>query len=201
MPNVHEFKAILSGFAGAPGVNLFHVAGGAPPVVGDFGDFAGEIASMYNDLNQWLANGVRIDIDPTVKTFDAATGDLLSVTAITPPAPITSTQTPSFSSTSRATQILIRKHTDGLRKNSVVRGHMFLGPAGSSMIDSNGQMRSTATAGAQAAFGGMLDIGGALRLVVWSRPVTDPNPFPGQISYVQQVSVADVPAIMSSRRT
>lgn len=206
MANVYRYKALLSGFSGAPGITLFHARFSAVPILEDYQGFANDVRACYSTLANYLKAGLTIDIHPDVEVFDDATGTLQTVAAITPPARVTGSG--GSGRTSHADMICVQLRTDAIVRGRRLRGRHFHGPLDSLDIRADGTMDPVVTAAVTNAYNGLLDVAHG-RLVVWSRPtpVEDgddsrvaPNNADGSSGFVQNVGVMGVPAVLRSRR-
>lgn len=202
MGTVYRFKVALSGFVGGPGVNTWHMcqvseAGGADQ--SDLEGMGNTIMDAYTTIRSLLAAGVFYELQPIVEGFDIETGNLVSVTGIdTPPA----NNGTASSTIARSVQYTVRLKTDAIRKNRLMQGRHFLGPAGTSGIGNDGLVISSARTTLQSAYDGLLDVAGDGRLVVYGRKYKDKDgvTHPGQIGYVQQVLANNVPGTLRSRK-
>lgn len=202
MGTVYRFKVLLSGWIGGPGQNTWHMCqagelGGADE--SDLEGMATDIAAVYNAIQGYIVGGIAIDLSPVVEGFDIATGQLLSVSGITPPS------VPDGGGTqkalSRATQATMRLKTDAIRGNRVLQGRHFLGPITADSIGDDGQVTATVQTVFRQAYGGVTDIAGDARLVVWGQPNPKvPALSVGKIGYVQSVLTNSVPGTLRSRK-
>lgn len=201
---VYRFKANLTGFIGGPGVNTWHMCqigeiGGADQ--SDLEGMASDIAAVYTAVKAHLVNSVRVNIDPVVEGFDIATGNLESVHGIAAPAEVAGTS--ATLTLSRATQVCVRLQTDALRGNRQVQGRHFLGPIGGSAFGADGQISSSVRTLIQNAYGGVTDVLGDARLVVWAQrndKMERPDARAGRIGYVQSVIANATPGTLRSRK-
>lgn len=202
MATVYRFKVDLSGFVGGPGLNTWHMAqagGAAGADQSDLEGMAADIRAVYVALAGNLPQTITTRLAPIVEGFDVATGQLTQVTGIAQPDAVAGTS--SQTSMPRATQITVRLKTDAIRGNRLLQGRHFIGPVAGSVIGADGQVTNTVRTSVAAAYGGVLDIGGNGRLVVWGRP----NPLvdgleTGVLGYVQGVLVNSVPGTLRSRK-
>lgn len=188
----------LTGFTGAPGVNVIHWAtfGHADIDGTDWADFATELEGAYADLADAYATGVTITVPQACHLIDPADGSLLGiVTRDEAPVPAVGTGQDNIS---RATQMLVQLHTGDIRNNRLVRGRTFIGPMGSELITDAGQI-DPATRTAVAALWNTLADPLGNRIGVWSRPST-PTASDGQFSDVTSCTVWALPASLRSRR-
>lgn len=175
----------------------FNALGGADQ--SDLEGMAADIAGVYNAAKNYIVNSVTVRISPVVEGIDVATGNLVQVEGIDAPAAITGQGS---SSMSRATQVCMQLRTDEIRGNRLLRGRHFIGPAGASVIGSDGQVTTAVRTAMVAAYGGVLDVAGNGRLVVYSKKGKDKDgrPFTGSFGYVQSVLANSVPGTLRSRK-
>lgn len=202
MSVVARFQFRLSGWQGGPGVNTFHALGlgGLEPDGESLQDFASELRAMYETLKHYLANNLTVSMEPDVSLYDDATGSLVDVHTLTPPAQVIGTGL--VATISRATMVKHRYRTDLVHNDRLVRGGVFFGPCGEPALAGDGSVSSACRAAIPGAYEGLLDIAGATRLAVWSQPVrVDGNVTDeGRAGYVQTVSSMPLPAVLRSRR-
>jgi len=196
MTEMHRFRVRLGGWTGAPGLNTWYMRYPAPIIPDDLAADAVLLRTAYDALKGKLAQGVTVDIDPIVDQLNDSTGTLTGSVAITPPAQVVGTDT--GRQLSRATMVLARLNTDAIVDGRRLRGRIFLGPAGSSCLDTNGQVTAATVTAVSSAFAGLLDVV-AGRIVVWHRP-TSPGGSDGTTGFVQNVGCKPVPAVLRSRR-
>jgi len=202
MATIYRFGVELNGWTGGPGRNTWYMAqagavGGADP--SDLEAIAGDIHTVYDTLKPFLVSGVTVTLRPIVEELDVATGNLLSAQPITPPATVTGSST--TTSLSRATQATVRLRTDAIRRNRVLQGRHFIGPIGTTLFGTDGLISSSSATAVQNAYGGVLDVAGNARLVVWGQP----NPAvaglaTGTFGYVQSAVCNRVPGTLRSRK-
>ena len=188
----------LSGFDGAPGVNVFNWCAPA------HGDITQEYVDSFNETldeaftaltTAFFASGVIWTIEPGVSVHEVDDGEL--VNAFTDgggPYTATGTGGPNLS---RATQAGMRLLTADFRGGRRVQGRSFLGPLGAGQIANDGTLGGGAVTLITDAFEGVIDPI-APRLIVWSRP--GPNLAVGQYADVTQVRVAPTPFVLRGRR-
>lgn len=202
MATIYRFRVGLTGFIGGPGLNTWYMAqvgaaGGADE--GDLEAIAADIRAVYDAAKTYLASGVSAQVDAVVEGIDVTTGNLVSVTGITPPAAVAGT---SAASLSRATQICVRLKTDAIKGNRLIQGRHFFGPVATNAVATDGQIASAARTALTTAYGGVLDLAGNARLVVYSKKGKDKegNPTVGEFGYVQQVLPNSTPGTLRSRK-
>lgn len=204
MATVYRFGVNIAGWTGGPGRNTWHMCqagelGGADQ--SDLEGIAADIAAVYDAVKSHLINGLTVDIDATVDEFDVATGALQRVIGITPPATVTGSAAAVSGNVSRATQATVRFKTDAVRGNRSLQGRHFLGPVANTVLGSDGNITSAVAAAFGAAYGGVIDVTGNGRLVVWGQPSpTVPALAVGMVGYVQQAVCNRIPGTLRSRK-
>lgn len=198
MAVITKFRAVLTGFTGAPGVNTFYALNlqELEPIQSDIDDFANQLQSMYENLAFWLVGTMSVDIDPVVDSFDVATGELVKRSQISQALEVPGDGLQN--DVSRATQAKFRYQTDRIRRNRFVQGGIFFGPLSSGAIDQDGSLDTQFQGQVPNAHEGLLDVAGPMRLAIWSQP--SPGGSDGEYGYVQSVSVSNKPAVLRSRR-
>jgi len=191
-------KVELTGFDGAPGVNIYNWCGPA------HADITQSFVENFNEsLSEALtalaagafATGVRWTIDQSVSVHEVDTGDLVGG-FIDPNGPYSILGTGNGSE-SRATQVGFRWLTADFRNGRRVRGCTYMGPAASECLASDGSVAPSLRATFAAAMSGIIDPL-ASRLIVWSRPSVA-NPV-GQYADVVECQIAPKPFTLKGRR-
>lgn len=191
-------KIILSGFEGAPGVNILNWCAPAHLDIDQ-----GDVDEFHDILNTSLvacsaadvfADAMRWTIDPVATVHEVDTGDLVGIFT-DGGGPYTGTGSGSGNE-SRATQLGVRWGTGDFRDGRRIQGRTFLGPVGSDAIENTGQIKATMRATIAAAFTGIIDPVSS-RLIVWSRP--QPGGPVGQYADVVNVTVAPAPFTLRGR--
>lgn len=191
-------KLLLSGFEGAPGVNIFNwMAPGHGAITLDLVEEWHDI--LFTSLTAFddglFATGVTLTIDENVGVHDVATGNLTGIfTDTSGPYTMTGVGAPNIS---RATQVGFRWQTADFRAGRRVQGRSFIGPCSADALQSDGGIVAAGIAGWPALFTGMFD-GLAGRLIVWSRP-TPANPV-GDYADVTALTIAPRPFSLTGRR-
>lgn len=199
MPTLARVVINLTGWNGAPGVNVLHFSGGSTSdwtseVVLAMCD---EVVQMTDDLKEWWAPGITMQLRPDVDIIDVATGDIVDQVAPSPAfGPISSTG--ASGQESRATQAVVRFKGDRWVRGRRIQGRMFLGPLNSAIMASDGTIADENLPSIPDAFEAMIS-GLGTRLAVYSRP----NPGlarAGDYADVTSVSCSKTPGILSKRR-
>lgn len=207
MPFMYRFKVNISGFPGAPGVILFHTTTGVADDPGDMGNFMNQIYSMLVDFQPYYVGGLLLNVDSEVTKHDVATGMLVGVFSLAPPAQVMGSS--SLTQTSRATQLVVRLNTDATTdRGKRLVGRHFIGPIASNALTSAGSILPAIFGQAIEAYQGMLDVAGTTRLIVWHRPApaytkedgTEVPATVGAFGHVTSVSALPLPGVLRSRR-
>lgn len=198
MIEVARTKLVLTGFDGAPGLNVFNWCAPAHVAITQthVDDFHETLYDSLDALNAAVfAAGVTWTIDPDVSVFEDETGTLIGAfTCGTGPWTQTGT---GAGGENRATQVGIQWGTGVFRHGRHVKGRTFLGPASSLTIDTNGDVNSTIRSTWPGLLSGIYDPL-VSRLVVWSRPsVAHPV---GGIADVSQCTISTKPFVLRGRR-
>jgi len=195
--NMYRYRAVLSGWDGAPGLTTFYARFPAVPVNADIQGFADLIASLYTSIRGGLIPGLSVSIESDVGIVRDTDGQLQEMASITPPAAVTG-QPSGDSRTSRAVMVVAQLHTDLIANGKRVRGRHFHGPTVALICDPQGNVDSAFRATVVSAYNGILDVSGG-RLVVWHRP-SGPGANDGDSGFVQSVTVTQKPGVLTSRR-
>lgn len=204
MAIIYRFGVELTGWEGGPGRNTWHMAqfnalGGATQ--SDLEAVAIDIAAVYTAVSSLLINGVTATIDSVVEEFEVETGALQRAVGIVAPPPVVGSASSVAGALSRATQATVRLRTDAIRRNRVLQGRHFIGPISTTAMTTSGQIDSGDAGTIGAAYGGVLDVVGNARLVVWGQPNPDvPGLETGVFGYVQSATCNTVPGTLRSRK-
>lgn len=200
MATIYKVQFELNGWDGAPGINSWYCVETAGPGA-DLDDWCQLLASFYDNLKVYWAAGVSAAILPAIRGYDHASGDLVFADSAPTIAPIVSTGSSSASDQSRASQLKLQFVTDKIRRNRLLRGGIFFGPINGNAIEGDGTVEPDVKTAVATAVEGLLDIAGDFRLVVWGQPIdVGAGDDVGVFGHVQQVTVADKPAVLRSRR-
>lgn len=194
--NMYRYRAVLSGWDGAPGLTTWYARFAAIPIISDVQGFADLIAAAYTSFKSGLVPGLSISIESDVGVVRDTDGELQDVATITPPGAVTGSGTDARNS--RATMVVAQLHTDLIARGKRVRGRHFHGPMVSLICDPQGNVDSAYRSLVQGAYGGVTDLTGG-RLVVWHRP-SSAGASDGDSGFVQSVTVTQKPGVLRSRR-
>lgn len=196
MAEIYEYKAVITGFDGGPGVNtIYSTVGQEFPDQNHPQPFMDLWITAQNALSDYLAPGVVWQPEVQVKRLEVETGNLLGLFSCGTTEVIADND--ADGNISRATQAKLQFLTDHFRNNRVLRGGYFFGPLGENSLDNDGRITASFRMAVQDAFNGMLDIAGGMRLVVWHRPTNGGSD--GAFGHVQEVSVGQYPATLRGR--
>lgn len=168
MASVNKVTALLTGAAGLPGYqNLYFSSAGSVMTSAEATDVCGRVRAFWDSLKAYLAVGVQVDVDGTVEAYDAASGNLLGVQAVSAPASVVSTGTALLPP---ATQGGLRFKSGTVVSNRILQGRTFVGPLTTNAATSGGKPTS-ALITQLATAGGLLATGGTASVhLVWHRP-------------------------------
>lgn len=189
-----------TGFAGAPGINVWHFsegsAGGgawAQAVVDDLYDEVGSILERFKNVG---APGTMRVADAELAIIESTTGELVDAKTPTT-APVGHTTGGSEpGDLPRAVAMLARFQTNDFVGGRRLKGRAFIGPMSGGTLTSDGLFSTTAMATIEDGFPAITTGLGA-RLAVYSRP--DPGSTDGYYGDVVNVSVRPTPSYLSSR--
>lgn len=210
MAYTYKVQAVLSGWGGAPGVNSWYFTGlgGLAMTDGEVATFCDLIEDFYGVAKAYIVNGVHIDVEPVAKRFQTEDGTLQGLVGTGTRTRITSVANNAEGKMSRATQCNVALTTDAIVANRVLRGRHFIGPLNNIAMGNDGHVTAGAALAIGSAYDGMLDLGGAGRLVVWSQPKpartgASGKPLPAQEGvqgYVQSAVGLTIPGTLRSRK-
>jgi len=201
MPNVSVVTALWNGFSGAPGYSRFHFAELTNDAMRSGAGAA--VRSFFFGFASVLMSSWSIAVQPTVQTFDAATGLLQGEAGMgTPPAtmPGTGATTTIFEGGSGT---VINWLTGQVHAGKKIRGRTFLVPLLSTAFSSDGTLGS-ATQNSIITAGNALVSTSGITSVVWSRQwdtSKPPHQTGGFLTNVNSVAVPDRAAQLRTRRT
>lgn len=167
-------KVNLTGWDGAPGLNIIHwrtpITPGVPSTT-HVDDMHDEISAYYDVLSSCLRPGVHWAIDPVVAYLEDSTGEIQGI--------VTQTgdvheydSTATSGNQSPAVQILCRLNTADYVNGRNVKGRMFLGPITDSVVTEDGDLRSDVIESLDDALIAPTSGLGAT-FVVWHRPTNE----------------------------
>lgn len=186
--------------SGGPGLNTFYWTSGFPagPIdVELVNEFHAEIAALYASIDAFLINTATFTVLDTVDIVDPESGNITGqVVADDPPAPVSGDS--AALSIGRGESIVANLLTGTWVAGSALRGKHFLGPIGSDVLDTNGEMNTGSKAAIVDAYTA-ITTGVGPRLAVWHRPSSVPGG-DGYYADVSSVQIATKPGFLKSRR-
>ena len=191
MANISRVRAVLTGFAGGPGVSTFYCL--SP------GTFLGPLSTFWTAMAQWMPNDVRINIEPYGDVIDSITGDLTG--SWTGPAQVEAVGTGAGSYAAPAGAV-VNWLTGGVMDGTRLRGRTFVVPLAGDCYDTDGDLLFTILTSLQGTGTG-LTAGGAANFVVWHRPIAagkPRGPRAGGHDLVTSAKVNNRVAVLRSRR-
>lgn len=201
MTFIFRAKLVSDGYTGGPGVNVLHFTQGVPPITMDemAQAIADELEALVTGLAGTWINTCQIHCPDYIDVIDVATGDIVDQRTVpTPFEAISGANTTTL--ISRGYSVCVNLGTDTFLRGRRLRGRIFLGPAGYSNTDANGQITSANQAFIPTQFDALIS-GVGPRLAVYHRPTVAP-PYDSEGSYgdVVNVSVAALPSDLRSRK-
>jgi hypothetical protein len=190
---IFRVTAEWTGFSGAPGYSVLHF--NAVEETTDAAQLAADaVGTFFRSIEDYLGAGVQVRIGGAVDIIDEASGELLTMLNVTPPAAASSGVSTGYSAVSGA---VVHWITNSVRNGRRVRGKNFIVPLSGSSYDSTGTLTPTVLLQLQGAADAL--VGAAPGLVVWARPsatgATD-----GLSADVTTARVPDKAAVLRSRR-
>lgn len=199
MTDIARVVINLSGFAGAPGVNVLHFSQGSlsswntAAITG----VAEDVTGILFACKSFYAPGLEMQVRPEVDIIDVASGEIIDQFVPDDPfGPVFSDATDGAES--RATQAIVRLRGDKWVNGRLIQGRMFMGPLAGSILDDDGNIPTNTRDDIQDAFVAITSGLGA-RLAIYSRP----NPTlskAGDYSDAVAVLVNQKPGVLRSRR-
>ena len=195
---IGKVQVVLSGFAGAPGlINLYW--NGAAAGTFTSGDATAAVAATYaliNAIKACFAGNCVMQVQPSVETVDALTGQLVGIVSATPVAAVNGSGTGTVLS---AEGPLLQWLTADVVGRRLVRGRTFLVPSASSALATTGTVLPATVTTVLAAAATYIATSGPSP-VIWHRPV----PFgTGANGSAHEIIAAGMPltvAVLRSRR-
>lgn len=201
MASLYEFKMDITGFSGAPGVNILHTTTGVSDDLGDMGNFMSQMANGWTSIKAYLNPQATFTVNAEVLKKNVETGLLEGVFSVPPPDGIAGTGLDS--SMPHYVQAVARHNTDKVTaKGRRLIGRHFIGPLAGDAIDVDGTLKAGATGAITAMWDGMQDVSGTCRLITWHRPSLNQYQqlVPGELGHVQNTICHDWPGVLRSRR-
>jgi len=195
------YKAVVgyTNFYGAPGANVLWFSQGTPPVTTDEMAQAinDDLWDVYTDLTTLFLSGVTISIPSEFTVVEDDTGNVVdTVVASSPHADIVGTA--SGTDVPRSTAACVAFNTDLFRNSKRLQGRSFLGPIGSNILDTQGNISSANRTAVDAAYAAIIS-GVGPRLAVYHRP-TSHLAADGYYADVVNVRTLALPSNLHSRR-
>lgn len=190
----------LTGWEGAPGVNVLIFSGGSTTdwtenvIDGLALELYGIAVATYQPN---CIGGLVWRLDPTFDIFDSATGEIQGVVTTTEDIP-SITCSSNAKSVSRATMMNVRYLTDQWINGRRLQGRSYIGPIASTTMDSQGHITQAIRDDVEDSYYASIT-GLGTRLAVWHRPRTK-GAADGSYGDVVRVQVAEKPASLRSRR-
>lgn len=195
--DMYRVTARWSGFQGAPGYSNFYFGSGFLDggLLGDEAELvAGRVRDAFNELEDLLPTGLRIDIEPEVPIIDSDSGVIQSFNSIDPPDQVTTGARSDYAGPAGA---VVTWRTGDLRNGRRIRGRTFIVPLATQSFQSDGTLESASLtslrAFADTIMGSSLDGD----FGVWSRPNGGSG---GVFASVTGYTVPDMVAVLRSRR-
>lgn len=195
---MYEYRAVWNVTGGGVGYSVFHVREPLGSGISDSANnFAADLRAGLVTLGGDLPNDVTISFESEAREIDTATGNLLGVHAVTPPANVVGIQTGTYAAPSGAKVELITGAIVGGRR---LKGRTFIVPLAGTSYENNGMVSAGAIGRLNTAFNMFRDAVGEYSLAVWSRPQGAPTPRAGVLADVLSVAASQKAAILRSRR-
>lgn len=192
MADLHRAELAWSGFPGAPGVSVMY----APTIAITLASFRtlllGQVALFPSTLT--------ITFPTSGDVIDDVTGELTGTWTSTALSPVSGTGTGSYAP---AAGIGIRWMTDTISRRRRVQGRTFLVPCVGATFTSTGAINPATVTSMNAALIAFL-VADTGALVIWQRPVTDPDTgdviHPGLSAPVNAANCIPKQVVLRSRR-
>ena len=198
MTGILRVRSVISGWTGGPGLNTFYFKGvGTSPNQAECNDVVARVRSFWNSAAVYMPTAVTINVDPTADVITAETGGLEnSLSAATPPTPVTGTGATEFYAPSVAA--LLRLNTSVIIAGRKLKGRSFISPLTEGAVASGTVATATITGliGAATALTAVAPTLSAL--VIWRRPV---NGAGGAQAVVTSITVPSKVATLRSRNS
>jgi len=199
---LQRYRVAWSNWPGTPGVSTHYLSSS----VNDYT----AIRTFYQAIKDYMPNGLTFTFPSLVDYINEVDGKLVSSTAVTPGAPVTSVA--ALGSYSGVSGMLIRWNTSAVVNGNKVIGRTYLVPMAQTKYQNDGTpddtQRTIATTAANALIAAYAD-----GIKVWSRPfagraaTAGPPPKPaiaaraGAFFTALSASIPDVAVVLRSRRT
>lgn len=191
---IHRVKVLWTGMPGAPGVSTHYL--GSAPAAADLTAFR----TFYNALIAGLPNTLTLTIPGSGDILDETTGTITGTWTATAPSTVVGTAASGYAA---PVGTLAHWVTGGVVRGRRVRGTTFIVPT-VNQFEPGGTPIGTWITTLQTAATALVTSLGA-NLVVWARPLRDPDPphaivEPGSLHGVTGATVPDKAMVLRSRR-
>lgn len=188
-----EYRALWNVPGGGAGYSTFYST--APVSPADAQAFANAVAAFFGDVDTFIPSNVTISFDSEVRYLQDASGQLVAVQNVTPPAQVPGVAAGAYAAGAGAR---IDWRTSSIVNGRRVVGRTFLVPIIGSSFESDGTIvAGTLTALGTAATNYIAALAGVRSAVVWHRPI---NGAGGSIATISSGNVPDKSALLRSRR-
>lgn len=191
------------GTSGGPGLTQLFIEGITDPHTWDAA--AAQIAvdavrTFWDSIKALLPDEIVLTVSPVVDVYTIATGELVgSYSAATSPTSVVGTSAAVYS---MASGMKANLNTGVIRNGRRVRGGIFIVPASSNTMTTNGAVASANRATVNTALNTMRGtlVAANKQLVVYSRPTDTPTVRAGATAPVNAVETSEKVAILRGRR-
>lgn len=199
---MYRLRVELGAFPGAGGLNTWWFKGDGGTTT-DADQVGTALRAFYAAIDNALVNDMTVSIQPSLDTFDEATGVLSGAVAMTS-APAVVEGNGAGSSLSRASQLKLRFLTGSVSDGRRVAGGIYLGPSPAEAFSTDGQVQTTIRNAITTALGTFRDaLTGNLQHAVYQQPRDASGGLPqrdGSGYLVTTYAVKTLPAVLRSRR-
>ena len=195
---IGRVQAIMTGFAGAPGLMQFYFNGAAAGsfTTADATAAVAAVRALINSCSGVFPGSVAIQVQSAVETLEATTGQLIGVEAATPVAVVAATGT---GTVVIAQGPLIQWFTGLVVGRRLLRGRTFLTPSTQNDLASTGTVAPAVIVTVLAAANAYIATTGPSP-VIWHRPVPYATGANGVASEIVSAQVPSTVAVLRSRR-
>jgi hypothetical protein len=203
---VHIIRTAWAGTTGGAGLTQLAVdtdpSTFGPLGSGDAQDSVNAVRAFWDGVKAYLPNEIVLTVSPVVDYYLTDSGELAgSVTAATAPTSVGGTATSAYS---MASGVKANLNTSVIQNGRRVRGAIYLVPA-ADVYNVTGTVVSTARTAINAAGATLINSlsSTGMKLMVWSRPLSEEHPLgprDGTTSIVQSMEVNEKGAILRGRR-
>lgn len=185
---INKLRAIWNNFPGAPGYTTVYSSGLVTPTLA-------ALRGFFDAVKGFIPNGTTVSFPGTGDILDEATGAVTGAWSTTPPTTVVSTAT-AGRTYAGAAGVCVSWRTNNLVAGRRPIGRSYLVPLISDVFAPDGTPNSTNLATIQAAADAAI-AAATPGFVIWSRPRPG---LPGTTSTIIAATVADVGAVLKSRR-